>query len=187
MPKKHIITLAGDLASGKGTVAKLLQERLAYEIYCNGEYFRSLAAKKGMSVKDFNLYVESHPEIDQEIEKSAGQYAKEHDNLIIDARLGWYVVPEAFHVYMKVELEVAAKRALQDQKRKDTENYVSIEDAMQQIQARVNSENKRYRELYQVDRTDMNNYLFVIDTTNITPEETTEKILEAYQEWLQKE
>jgi len=42
MKKKNIISLAGELASGKGTVSKLLSEELEYTIYRNGEYVRKL-------------------------------------------------------------------------------------------------------------------------------------------------
>ena len=37
--KRKIITIAGDLSSGKTTVTALMQEQLGYEIYRNGEYF----------------------------------------------------------------------------------------------------------------------------------------------------
>ena len=59
---KNIITLTGNLASGKGTISKLLQERLGYEIYRNGDYFRSLGKQMGMDVTTFNKQVEEHPE-----------------------------------------------------------------------------------------------------------------------------
>ena len=38
MEKKHIISLAGDLAAGKGTVSDILIKELNYGIYRNGEY-----------------------------------------------------------------------------------------------------------------------------------------------------
>ena len=87
MAKRHIISLAGDLASGKGTISKILMEKLNYGVYRNGEYFRKLAKEHNMSITEFNLYVEKHPEIDQDIEQSCAIYAKDHDNFIIDARL----------------------------------------------------------------------------------------------------
>lgn len=87
MEKKHIISLGGELASGKGTVSKILMKRLNYTVYRNGDYFRKLAKESGMDVTTFNEYVENHPEIDRQIENSASEYAKEHDNFIIDARL----------------------------------------------------------------------------------------------------
>ena len=72
-------------------------------------------------ITTFNEYLGEHPEIDQQIEKSAAEYAKDHDNFIIDARLGWYAVPESFKVYLRVDIDEAAKRAFEDKKRKNTE------------------------------------------------------------------
>ena len=63
MDKKHIITLCGDLGSGKGAVSTALAETLGYEIYRNGEYARMLARNLGMNITEFNIYVEKHPEI----------------------------------------------------------------------------------------------------------------------------
>ena len=50
--------------------------------------------------------------------KSEIEYAKEHDNFIIDARLGWYAVPESFKVYLTIDINEAAKRAFYDEDRK---------------------------------------------------------------------
>lgn len=87
MGKRHIISLGGELASGKGTVSKILMKDLNYGVYRNGDYFRKLGSQMGMDVTEFNIYVQSHPEIDRQIENSAAEYAKDHDNFIIDARL----------------------------------------------------------------------------------------------------
>ncbi len=186
MNKKHIISISGDLASGKGAVSNILIEKLNYEVYRNGNYFRQLAKEKGMDVTSFGKYVESHPEIDRKIENSASEYAKNHDNFIIDARLGWYAVPESFKVYLKVDLDVAAKRAFFDKNRKDTESFNTLEEQKQDMITRHNSENKRYLELYGVNRDDMSNYDLVIDTSNITPEQVAEEIEKEYKKWLEK-
>ena len=49
---------------------------------------------------------------------------------------------------------------------------------------RFNLENERYYSLYGVHKEDMSNYDFVLDTTNLTPEEVNAKIIEAYENWL---
>ena len=182
--KKHIITVAGDLASGKGTVTKLLGDDLGYEIYRNGEYFRKLAKEKNMGVTEFNEYVTEHPEIDREIEFSASEYARKHDNLIVDARLGWYAVPESFKVYLKVDLDVAARRAFFDEARKDSEKFNTLEEQKADIQKRYKLENERYWQLYQVRKEDESNYDLVIDTTELTGEETADIIEKEYKKWL---
>lgn len=185
MEKKHIISLGGELASGKGTVSKILMKRLNYGVYRNGDYFRKLAKDMNMDVTNFNIYVKDHPEIDQQIEKSAAEYAKDHDNFIIDARLGWYAVPQSFKVYLKVDINVAAQRALDDPTRKDSENFNNIEEQKKDILKRYQVENERYFQLYGVRKEDESNYDLIIDTTNLTPEQVADKIEKAYNKWLE--
>ena len=98
-----------------------MQKNLQYEIYRNGEYVRKLAKEKGLDITSFNEYLKDHPEIDEEIERSAAAYAENHDNLIVDARLGWYAIPTSFKVYLKVDLNIAAQRAFYDENRKETD------------------------------------------------------------------
>ncbi len=183
--KQHIITITGDLASGKGAVTELLKEDLGYEIYRNGEYFRMLAKEKNMSVTEFNIYVENHPEIDIQIEKSAKNYAKTHDKLIVDARLGWYVVPDSFKIYLTVDSKEGARRAFADPKRKSTESFETVEEQEADMKKRYELENKRYFDVYGVRKDDMSNYDLVLDTTNFTPEQVSKKIQKEYFKWLE--
>lgn len=183
MEKKNIIAISGDIAAGKGTVCNILIQRLNYTLYKNGEYFRSLAKEKGMSVTEFNQYVEEHPEIDKQIENRATEYSKTHDNYIIDARLGWYSVPEAFKVYLRVDIDEAARRAFNDPNRKATENFQTIEEQKEDILKRYQLENERYLKIYGIHKEDMNNYDFIIETTHLTPEEVASQIIQEYQQW----
>ncbi len=182
--KRHVISLAGDPASGKGSVSKILVEELGYDLYKNGDYMRKLAKEANMSITEYNIYVESHPEIDIQIENSAKEYAKTHDNLIIDARLGWYAVPESFKVYLKTDIDVAARRAFNDKNRKDTENFSTVEEQKADMIKRFNLENERYYKVYHVRKDDMSNYDIVIDTTTHTPEMTAKVVKEEYFKWL---
>ena len=170
--KKNIISISGDLASGKGTVSKILMNELNYGIYRNGEYARSLAKEMGLDITSFNDYLSHHPEIDEQIEKSASEYAKVNDKFVIDARLGWYAVPESFKVYLKVDVDVSAKRAFNDPNRKSTECFNTVEEQKQDIK------------LYHIHKEDMNNYDLVVDTTYKTPEEVASIIIEEYNKWL---
>ena len=184
--KKHIISLGGELASGKGTVSKILMEKLNFGIYRNGDYFRKLAKDMGMDVTTFNEYVMNHIEIDKQIENSASEYAKTHDNFIIDARLGWYAVPESFKVYLKVDIDVAARRAFFDDQRKSTEKFATIEEQKADMQKRYKIENERYWNVYGVRKEDESNYDFVLDTTNLTPEQVADKIKQEYEKWIEE-
>jgi len=185
MNKKNIISLSGDLAAGKGTVSEILIKDLNYGIYRNGAYARKLAADMGLDITSFNSYLAEQPEIDMQIEKSAAEYAKDHDNFIIDARLGWYAVPESFKVYLKVDIDEAARRAFFDENRKKTENFITVEEQKEDMIKRFNLENERYWKLYNVHKEDMSNYDLVVDTTNITAQEAAEIIKKEYFKWLE--
>ena len=186
LEKKHIITITGDHASGQGTLSNKLQEKLGYEIYRNGQYVRNLAKEKGMSITEFQVYLNEHPDLDREIEKSAANYASTRDLLIIDAKLGWYAIPNSFKIYLKVDIDVAVERAFADAARKNTEPFASLEEAKEKILYRHQEETKRWQEEYGVNRDDMSNYDLVLDTTNLTPEEVCKEVLNAYENWLEK-
>ncbi|MDO4369245.1 MAG: cytidylate kinase family protein [bacterium] len=186
MDKKNIISLSGDLASGKGAVSEILMDELSYGIYRNGEYFRKLAKEYNMNLAQFSQYVSNHPEIDIKIEESAKSYAESNDNFIIDARLGWYTVPESFKVYLKVDIDEAAKRAYLDEKRKDLENYTSINEQKKALIERFKKENERYFTLYGIKKDDMSNYDLVVDTTELTPEEVANVIIREFKKWKDK-
>lgn len=185
MEKRNIIALSGELASGKGTVSKLLAKELDYTIYRNGEYARKLAKEKGLDITSFNAYLAEHPEIDRQIEKSAAEYAEENDNFIIDARLGWYAVPNSFKVYLTIDIDIAAQRAFNDPNRKETECFETIEEQKADMIKRYELENDRYFKLYGIHKEDKNNYDLVIDTSDKTPEEIANEILSKYKEWLE--
>ena len=184
MEKRNIISISGEPASGKGTVAKIITKKLNFEIYRNGEYFRKLAKEHKIDITTFNKYVEGHPEIDIQVENSAKEYAKTHNNFVIDARLGWYAVPDSFKVYLRVSIDVAAERAFHDESRKETEKFSSVEEEKQDLETRYNLENERYFKVYGIHKEDLSNYDLVIDTTNRNPEDIANEIIEKYNSWL---
>jgi len=77
---------------------------------------------------------------------------------------------------LDADFEERAKRILSDKIRK--EHNVNLENTKENMKIRKASEQKRYREYYNIDPYDKNNYDLVIDTTKIDPEEAAEKILE---------
>ena len=89
-------------------------------------------------------------------------------------------------MYLKVDIDVAAKRAFNDPKRKSTECFSTVEEQKKDMQKRFKMENERYWKLYHVHKDDMSNYDFVIDTTNLKPEEVAKMIEEEYEKWKQK-
>ena len=100
---------------------------------------------------------------------------------------GWYAVPESFKVYLKVDINIAAKRVFNDEARRDSERkFSTVEEQKQDIEKRYNLENARYFELYGVRKEDESNYDLVLDTSNLTPNEVADKIEAEYKKWLEE-
>ena len=177
-----IITITGDLGSGKSTVSKLLQERLNYDYIYTGKIQREIANKYNMTTLELNHYAETHPEIDEEIDVTF-KSLNGSTGLIVDSRLAWFFLPESFKIFLKTDLIVSVNRISGDHKR-ENEKYSSKEEAVNNIIARKDSENKRYMGLYGVNCSDLSNYDLVIDTSYITPGETVDMIVAGYNAWL---
>jgi len=176
-----IISITGDLGSGKSTVSDILCKRLNYEYIYTGKIQREIALKYNMTTLELNKYSETHPEIDEEID-STFKSLNESANLIVDSRLAWFFIPQSFKVFLKTDLIVSANRISGDNQRKN-EKYLSKEDAVNKIAARKASENKRYIELYGADCSDLSNFNLIVDTSHITPEQVADIIFTEYNSW----
>ena len=176
------ISLAGDLGSGKSTVSKILIERLCATYYSTGAICRAIAASHGMTIVEMNKYMETHPEIDHEIDDGLRALAEKDENMIIDSRMAWHFVEGTFRVYMTTELEESAKRILRANREGD--HAATLEEMAEEIRARKASERLRYREQYGVDCKDLSNYDLVVDSTYASPEEVAECILSSFRAWL---
>ena len=177
-----IISITGDLGSGKSTVSNLLCKELNYEFIYTGQIQREIAKRYNMTTFELNKYSETHPEIDSEIDSTFKSLNKS-SNLIVDSRLAWFFIPKSFKVFLKTNLIVSANRIADDNQR-ENEEYSSKEEAHNKIIARKASEIKRYAELYGVNCTDLSNYNLIIDTSFISVERVTQIILAQYNLWL---
>ena len=90
------ITIAGDLGSGKSTVANHLISNINYRIESAGLIFRRLAEQHGMTAKEFNQFIESNPKYDNMVDDTIKEMGAKEENIIFDSRLAWYFVPKSF-------------------------------------------------------------------------------------------
>ena len=177
------IAISGDLGSGKTTVTRYLIEKYGFQTFSTGAYQRELAAKMGMSTLELNEYAETHPEIDRDIDGKLTEIGKMPGNIIFDSRMAWHFVENAFKVYIKCDLDIAASRIFYDRGRGHVESYGHHQHAKGYILNRRASEERRYWNKYGVMITDMSNYDFVIDASNRSIEETAEGIYSEMQKF----
>ena len=178
---KNKISLAGDLGSGKSTVSKILIDKLGAEYYSTGSIVRSIAEKMNMSVVELNKYMETHPEIDHEIDDGLRALSLVDKLLIIDSRMAWHFTEGTFKVYLSCDIETSALRIMNANRQ--GEHSASLEATVADTAARRASEMKRYFEQYGVNIKDLTNYTLVVDTTLASPEEIASVILSSFDEW----
>ncbi len=169
-----IITISGIAGSGKSTVAKLLAKRLNYKHYSIGDFMREIAKERNLSLLELSKLAENDKTIDKELDKKQVELAKE-DNFVIDSRLGFHFIKDSIKVFLEVNLNEAAKRILKE--KREHEQYKDIQESIEKIKTRINSEDRRYKDYYGIHYHDKDNYDIVIDTTEQKPEEIVEKIL----------
>ncbi len=170
------ITISGLSGSGKGTVGKQLLARLpGTRFVSTGDMFRAIAQSRGISINELHTLAESDPTIDTDIDAYTKKYGTENDNFIFDARLAWFWIPDAFHIFLTCE---------------DTERFRRIASRENKSEEVVKNETLdregkmmlQYRRLYGIENyldTTSGAFHAVIDTTTLSANEVVDRIIEA--------
>lgn len=190
--KKNIITIAGKLGSGKSSTAKRVAEMLGYEHFSTGGFARSIALERGISLEELSKIAENDSSVDFEIDDYCRSLG-EKENIVVDSRLGFHFIPESFKVFLELDPETASQRILEDKKNnpnRHTEasgSFDTPEKIKEKIISRLESERKRYQEIYKIeDHTDHKHFDLVINTKDVPLEEVSKIVIEKYKEWLNK-
>ena len=167
-----IITIGGLAGTGTTTTAEGLSEKLNIPYISAGFVFREMAAEKGMSVLEFSEFAEGNDDIDKEIDKRQAEKAKSAENLIVEGRLSAYFVENAdLRVWLVTPFDVRSKR-ISDREDK------SVDVAKSEIITREKSEALRYKEIHNIDISNMEIYDLIVNTDSFDPESISEIIIQ---------
>jgi len=173
------ITLSGELGSGKSTVANYLISKMPFKIVSAGLLFRQLAAKHGMSAKEFNEFIESDPKYDHYVDDTMAELGRTDEKIIFDSRMAWHFVPSSFKIYLYVDVDTATERIFNDVGRV-SESYTDKATARREIIDRRKSELLRYQNFYHCNLDDYSNYDLIVDTSHATREEVNELVFNSF-------
>lgn len=182
MKYRSIITLAGKPGSGKSSTGNLLAEELGYERFSSGDFMRSIAKDRGITLAELGKIAEKDETIDHEVDAMNRQAGKK-ENIVIDSRLAFHWIPDSFKVYLDVDSQIAAERILKDMtgaRKESGEDYQTPEELAESMDQRRESANKRYEMYYRVNPGKPEHYDLVIDTATLPLEGVVAKILEEY-------
>ena len=168
------ITISGNPGSGKSTVGRLLSDKIGLKYVYSGEIFRKTAKKYSMSLEEFSSYCEKHKEIDKELDDYQLEILQK-GNVIVEGRIaGWIAhrnnIP-ALKVILNTDIETRAGRIV-------NRESGDIEKRKQEMLNRERSEALRYRNYYNIDLKDITIYDLVIDSTEKTPDEIIDIIIQ---------
>ena len=167
-----IITIGGLAGTGTTTLAEVLSEKLNVPYISAGFIFREMAAERGMTVLEFGEFAEGNDDIDKEIDKRQAEKAKLAENLIIEGRLSAFFVENAdLRICLMTPFDVRSKRIAQREEK-------SVEIAKEEIITREKSEALRYKEIHNIDISNMEIYDLIVNTDSFDPESISEIIIQ---------
>lgn len=178
-----IITITGKPCSGKGVASDLFEKKYNFKVLHAGEIFRSVAVERGIDILELNRLRDTS--IDKMVDDKIIEIGKteKNSNLVIDSRTAWHFIPDSFKVFIDVD-SVEQVRRMKNSGRTNEIIDLSDEDALKSCNERFDLENERYKSIYGFDNTNLSAYDFVINNTNLTIEETTDAIYNAYQKFI---
>ncbi len=176
------IAISGRLGSGKSTICGILKNKYGFDVYSTGQIQRRFAEEMGISTLELNKKMVGDNGLDHFIDNGVKELSRKDKNsrIIFDSRMAWHFAENRFAVYVFADPTVAAARVYNDSARGKVEAYNSVEDAKSKLYARSREENRRYKELYNVNNFDYANYDMVIDSTYVSAEAVADMIFDQY-------
>lgn len=164
------ITLSGEVASGKSSVGKLLAERLGYGFTSIGNATREAAQARGMDIVSFQHACLDDPEMDKRIDRAFAAQCQAREDLVIDYRLGFHFVPDAFHVFLRISESTATERL---------RNSGRVGECHTTLRERNATFQRQFQQAYGIDYTLAAHYDLVVDVDGMdSAEEVVQVILE---------
>jgi len=173
------ITIAGLPGSGKSTISKMLAKELNLENFSIGKIMREMAVELGKSLQEFTGDAKADKEIDFELDRRQRALNSDDSNFVMDSRLGFYFIPDSFKVFLKVDMDEAARRIFGDIVNRPDEDYDSVEAVKAGIAKRVEKSDVAYQKHYGISFLNEDNYDLILDSTDKTAKEIVGEILDA--------
>lgn len=185
MAQTTIITISGLPGSGKSSTGKLLAKKLDYAHFSTGDMMRRLGSERGLDITTTNLQNENDRTLDDLVDNELKRLSQDGDKLVIDSRMAWHFIPKSFSIYLHLDRAIAADRVLADKHdlTRQASEVISHnkQEYIDNLEARLASEARRYLKLYGVNPYDEANYDLVIDTEQHSLHEVVDLIISQFQ------
>ena len=105
---------------------------------------------------------------------------------MIDSRMAFHWMPDSFKVFLDLDPQMAAERTFAHIQKigRLSQKGSSVDEVRENTFKRVESERKRYLNLYNVDITDKTRFDLVVDTGTENLDGVINIVIKFYQKWL---
>lgn len=176
------ISVSWPAGSWKSALINAIVQKYNMETIDTGDvFFRQRAVARGLTVDEYDKFVELHPEEDRAIEKEVKKFIQNcPKDVVVAWRMWFHVMPDITSIWLDVSPEEWAKRIFEAGRWSDEKKYATIEDAMRSNIDRMERLKKRLFNVYQVDFTNPLNYTKIIDTTG----KSFDQVLQEFEDFM---
>lgn len=171
---KNVICISGQPACGTSTVAKIIAEKLGLDYFSPGQYFKKQSSGKETesAITVWKTEKGSSRDFHNDIDRLQLEIA-EKGSVVIDGKLSIRMVKNAdLKVWLKADIHKGAERVAK-------RDFINHESALAKLKEKEELERKNWKKIYGFDYFEQENDAdLVIDNTELSAEETAQKILE---------
>jgi len=171
-----IIAVWGYTGAGKNTLGKRIADRLGYRLVC--PTFKDLAEKEGIPLMELQRKAEK----DHSIDRKFDELLKEEvagGNCVVTTWLGPWMVDADVKIKIDVPEEERARRI-------SGRDNMGMDEALEHVKERDESNRKRYYDVYGIDITDESVFDIILDGSK-KPDELLDISLKTIEEKRGKE
>ncbi len=165
------IAISGLTGVGKTTVSEIVAKKLnvAHITFS----MKVMAEKMNISLIELQEIAKKDHNIDKKFDEIQLKEIEEVKDFVTSTWLGPWLAKPDFSVWLKTDDSIRFVRICEREK-------ISLEKAKKYVLKKDEQNFERYMNIYQIDIKDHSMFDLILDTTELTPEQVANKIIEEY-------
>ena len=173
-PSPPTITVGGLAGTGSSTLSRLVASRLGLPYEYAGGLFRTEAARRGLTVEEFNALCEADPAVDRSLDRRQLELLRAGGLLLEGRMAGWLAVAAGLDDVLTVWVVCDDDERF---RRLGERDGGAGEEVRARTLAREASEQERFRRFHGADILDLSTYDLVLDSTSTGPDDLADLVV----------